>query len=84
MAPRSKLLQRQPVPGPSGDDEGGRDALFGTSKDFPRVVELDLDQIDDNPDQPRKIFDEARAFLQSPGRLRKALLYPRYGTLRFD
>jgi ParB family chromosome partitioning protein len=76
MAPRSKILQRQPVPGPSGDDERGRDALFGTSRDFPRVVELDLDQIDDNPDQPRKIFDEASIATLAASIERRGLLQP--------
>lgn len=35
----------------------GHDRLFGTSADFPRLVELDLDRIDPNPAQPRKHFD---------------------------
>ena len=37
-----------------------RDALFGTSSDLPRVIELALDQIDPNPDQPRKRFDQEK------------------------
>jgi len=37
---------------------GGRDALFGLSS-VPKVVELRLEMIQANPDQPRKTFDEA-------------------------
>lgn len=32
--------------------------LFGTSDDFPELVELDVDQVHPNPDQPRRHFDE--------------------------
>jgi ParB family chromosome partitioning protein len=34
------------------------DVLFGTSSNFPRVVEIDLTSLDRNPDQPRQHFDE--------------------------
>lgn len=34
------------------------DALFGTSSNFPRMVEIDLTSIDRNPNQPRQHFDE--------------------------
>jgi len=34
-----------------------RDPLFGLSEDFPRLVEVDVNKIDPNPDQPRKTFD---------------------------
>src|SRR5918994_4896951 len=34
------------------------DVLFGTSSNFPRVVEVELTSIDRNPDQPRQHFDE--------------------------
>ena len=34
------------------------DALFGTSTDFPQVVEIELARIDPRPDQPRKHFDD--------------------------
>jgi ParB family chromosome partitioning protein len=34
------------------------DVLFGTSANFPRVVEVDLTSVDRNPDQPRQHFDE--------------------------
>ena len=35
----------------------GGDALFGLSADFPRLLEIDLDRIERNPDQPRRHFD---------------------------
>ena len=35
-----------------------RDALFDTSENFPKVVELDLARIRPNPHQPRKTVDE--------------------------
>jgi ParB family chromosome partitioning protein len=35
------------------------DALFGTSADFPQVVEINLNRVRLNPDQPRKVFDGA-------------------------
>ncbi|PWC52497.1 ParB/RepB/Spo0J family partition protein [Azospirillum sp. TSO22-1] len=35
-----------------------RDVLFGLSDNFPKLVEVDVDRIDPNPDQPRKVFDE--------------------------
>jgi ParB family chromosome partitioning protein len=34
-----------------------KDMFFGTSADFPQIVELKLAQIVPNPDQPRKTFD---------------------------
>lgn len=37
----------------------GHDRLFGTSADFPRLVELDVAHVARNPDQPRRHFDEA-------------------------
>jgi ParB family chromosome partitioning protein len=33
--------------------------FFDTSLDLPRIVEVDLDRLTPNPDQPRKTFDEA-------------------------
>ncbi|HQA25892.1 MAG TPA: ParB/RepB/Spo0J family partition protein [Candidatus Competibacteraceae bacterium] len=33
--------------------------FFATSPDLPRIVEVDLDRLMPNPDQPRKTFDEA-------------------------
>jgi ParB family transcriptional regulator, chromosome partitioning protein len=35
-----------------------RHVLFGTSLDLPRIIELRLDEIQPNPDQPRKRFNE--------------------------
>ena len=35
-----------------------RSELFGASADLPRITELDIEKIDQNPDQPRKYFDE--------------------------
>ena len=35
-----------------------RSMFFETSLDLPRIVEVDLDRITPNPDQPRKTFDE--------------------------
>ncbi|CAO3380153.1 ParB/RepB/Spo0J family partition protein [Azospirillum argentinense] len=36
----------------------GGDALFGLSADFPRLIEVDLDRVHPNPDQPRRHFDD--------------------------
>lgn len=36
----------------------GGDALFGLSADFPRLIEVDIDRVHPNPDQPRRHFDE--------------------------
>jgi ParB-like partition proteins len=36
----------------------GGDALFGLSADFPRLIEVDIDRVHPNPDQPRRYFDE--------------------------
>lgn len=44
---------------PAVAPKSGKDLLFKTSADFPDVVEIDVDQIDPNPFQPRKAFDEA-------------------------
>lgn len=38
---------------------GGNDALFGLTRNLPKLVELRLEAIQLNPDQPRKTFDEA-------------------------
>jgi len=35
-----------------------RSMFFETSPDLPRIVEVDLDRLTPNPDQPRKTFDE--------------------------
>ena len=36
----------------------GKDVFFGTSPDLPKLIELDLDQVVPNPDQPRKTFKQ--------------------------
>lgn len=33
--------------------------MFGASADLPRIIELDLDKVQPNPNQPRRFFDEA-------------------------
>jgi ParB family chromosome partitioning protein len=35
-----------------------RDVFFGTSPDLPKIIEIDLEEVRPNPDQPRKIFNE--------------------------
>lgn len=46
--------------GPGGrSDDAEANRLIGLSADFPRLVEIDLDRIRTNPDQPRTSFDEA-------------------------
>jgi len=35
------------------------DVLFGTSADFPRLIEVDVDHIEPNPNQPRRNFNDA-------------------------
>lgn len=39
-------------------DRMKKDMFFGTSADFPQIIELKLTQIVPNPDQPRKTFQE--------------------------
>ena len=39
-------------------DRMKKDLFFGTSADFPQIIELKLTQIVPNPDQPRKTFQE--------------------------
>jgi ParB family chromosome partitioning protein len=36
----------------------GRNVFFGTSPDLPRIIEVDLARLRENPDQPRKEFDQ--------------------------
>ncbi len=36
-----------------------RAIFFETSLDLPRIIEVDIDRLTPNPDQPRKAFDEA-------------------------
>lgn len=47
LAPAAPLVPR----------DSGLNKLFGTSADFPELVELDLDQVQPNPEQPRRHFD---------------------------
>lgn len=35
-----------------------RDVFFGTSPDLPKIIEIDLEEVRPNPDQPRKTFNE--------------------------
>ncbi|ADE17013.1 parB-like partition protein (plasmid) [Nitrosococcus halophilus Nc 4] len=35
-----------------------RNVFFHTSLDLPRIIEIDLKNLRENPDQPRKVFDE--------------------------
>ena len=37
-----------------------KNALFGTSDDAPRIIEVDVEHIETNPDQPRKHFDKEK------------------------
>ena len=37
-----------------------KDFFFGTSPDLPKIVEVNLNEIHPNPDQPRKTFDEEK------------------------
>ncbi|WP_207461806.1 ParB/RepB/Spo0J family partition protein [Azospirillum sp. SYSU D00513] len=36
------------------------DPRFKVSQDHPQVIEIDVDQVDPNPDQPRQFFDDAK------------------------
>lgn len=53
-----------------------RDPLFGTSGDFPRLLEIDLDKLEPRADQPRRHFDEdaLRELAASMARVR--LIHP--------
>jgi ParB family chromosome partitioning protein len=79
----SPKLQRRAAAMVSAAAQGsGHDRLFGTSNDFPRLVELDVAQVHRNPDQPRRHFDDseieslaasiARHGLQQPVLVRQA------------
>jgi len=56
--------------------DAGVDRRFGLSADFPQLVELALDQVHPNPDQPRRHFDAdaLRDLAESIGR--QGLLQP--------
>ena len=51
-APGSQLKAK-----PTLRDRLSTDALFKTSADLPRIVELDLAQVEPDPDQPRRTID---------------------------
>ena len=53
-----------------------RTDLFGASVDLPRIVELELNQIEANPNQPRKFFDEASLQELAQSIENKGLLQP--------
>lgn len=55
---------------------GGRDPLFGTKGKLPKLVELRLDMIRLNPDQPRKTFDETTLAELASSIERHGLLQP--------
>jgi ParB family chromosome partitioning protein len=57
-SPSDEMAKRKPAGFGQFANALSRDALFATSKDLPHVVELGIDQIDPNPDQPRKHFDQ--------------------------
>ncbi|SMH38455.1 ParB/RepB/Spo0J family partition protein [Azospirillum agricola] len=56
MAPRK--LERTSAKILDKAAQRGGDALFGLSADFPRLIEIDIDRVHPNPDQPRRHFDE--------------------------
>jgi ParB family transcriptional regulator, chromosome partitioning protein len=53
-----------------------RSSMFGTSADLIRVVEIDLDKVIPNPDQPRKYFDETALHELAESIQAKGLLQP--------
>ena len=50
--------------------------MFGASADLPRIIELDIQQVEANPDQPRKFFDEAALMELAQSIEAKGLLQP--------
>jgi len=52
------------------------DRLFGTSRDFPRLVEIDIGHIECNPDQPRRHFDESETAALAESIARHGLQQP--------
>jgi ParB family transcriptional regulator, chromosome partitioning protein len=55
--------------------------MFGASADLPRIIELDLDKIRPNPNQPRKMFDdvslrELAESIEATGLLQPILVKP--------
>ena len=58
------------------EDIKKRDFFFGTSPDLPKVVELDLNRIRSNPDQPRQVFAEDKLKELASSIEREGLLSP--------
>jgi len=50
--------------------------LFGVSPDLPKIVEIDLDNIDSNPHQPRKSFDQEKLDSLAANIEKHGLKYP--------
>ncbi len=55
--------------------------MFGASADLPRIIELDLDKVQPNPNQPRKMFDavslrELADSIEATGLLQPILVKP--------
>lgn len=50
--------------------------MFGASADLPRIIELDIQQVEANPDQPRKFFDESALMELAQSIETKGLLQP--------
>lgn len=50
--------------------------MFGASADLPRIIELDIQQVEANPDQPRKFFDESALMELAQSIEAKGLLQP--------
>lgn len=53
-----------------------RDYFFGTSPDLPKIIEIDLDQIRLNPDQPRKTIDQRKLQELAASIERQGLIQP--------
>lgn len=53
-----------------------RDPLFGTSGDFPRLLELDVEKLQPRADQPRRHFDEAALQELAASMARVRLIHP--------
>lgn len=64
------------------------DALFGTSRDFPQIVEIDVARITPNPDQPRRVFrdDQIQSLADSIAAhgLKQPVLVRRAGQDRYQ
>ena len=53
-----------------------REMFFATSPDLPRIIEIDLDRLTPNPDQPRKTFDAAALQELADSIARRGLIQP--------